>query len=95
MHSFGKHFQIKVKWCRNNLVWVCLCLLSCLITKTSASYSQLEYNSVPLLYGMVLEVTVKNKSKNKNKTFVAAVNIKLDEELVDKEKWFPLGNCAI
>lgn len=50
---------------------------------------------MPLLYGMVLEVTVKNKSKNKNKTFVAAVNIKLEEELVDKEKWFPLGNCAI
>ncbi|XP_067358027.1 phosphatidylinositol 3-kinase C2 domain-containing subunit gamma isoform X2 [Channa argus] len=50
----------------------------------------LEYNPVPLLYGMVLEVTVKSK-----KTFVAATNIKLDKNLLDKEKWFPLGNCAI
>ncbi|XP_070827978.1 phosphatidylinositol 3-kinase C2 domain-containing subunit gamma, partial [Chaetodon trifascialis] len=50
----------------------------------------IEYNSVPLLYGMVLEVTVKSK-----KTFVAATNIKLEEELLDKETWFPLGNCAI
>ncbi|XP_073328066.1 phosphatidylinositol 3-kinase C2 domain-containing subunit gamma [Pagrus major] len=49
----------------------------------------LEYNNV-LLYGMVLEVTVKSK-----KTFVAATNIKLEEELLDKETWFPLGNCAI
>ncbi|KAG7231120.1 hypothetical protein INR49_027160 [Caranx melampygus] len=40
----------------------------------------LEYNSVPLLYGMVLEVTVKSK-----KTFVAATNIKLDDNLLDKE----------
>ncbi|KAK2842453.1 hypothetical protein Q5P01_012653 [Channa striata] len=50
----------------------------------------LEYSPVPLLYGMVLEVTVKSK-----KTFVAATNIKLDKKLLDKEKWFPLGNCAI
>eukprot|EP00064_Thunnus_orientalis_P007363 superscaffoldBa00000813_g7383 len=50
----------------------------------------LEYNHVPLLYGMVLEVTVKSK-----KTFVAATNIKLEDELLDKETWFPLGNCAI
>ncbi|XP_038562729.1 phosphatidylinositol 4-phosphate 3-kinase C2 domain-containing subunit gamma isoform X1 [Micropterus salmoides] len=50
----------------------------------------LEYNDVPLIYGMVLEVTVKSK-----KTFVAATNIKLDEELLDKETWFPLGNCTI
>ncbi|XP_036963200.1 phosphatidylinositol 4-phosphate 3-kinase C2 domain-containing subunit gamma [Acanthopagrus latus] len=49
----------------------------------------LEYNNV-LLYGMVLEVTVKSK-----KTFVAATNIKLEKELLDKETWFPLGNCAI
>ncbi|XP_031725847.1 phosphatidylinositol 4-phosphate 3-kinase C2 domain-containing subunit gamma [Anarrhichthys ocellatus] len=50
----------------------------------------LEYNSVPLLYGMVLEVTVKSKN-----TFVAATNIRLEEVLLDKEMWFPLGNCAI
>ncbi|XP_056244191.1 phosphatidylinositol 3-kinase C2 domain-containing subunit gamma isoform X1 [Seriola aureovittata] len=50
----------------------------------------LEYNSVSLLYGMVLEVTVKSK-----KTFVAATNIKLDDKLLDTETWFPLGNCAI
>lgn len=50
----------------------------------------LEYSYVPLLYGMVLEVTVKSK-----KTFVAATNIKLEEELLQKETWFPLGNCAI
>ncbi|XP_070686958.1 phosphatidylinositol 3-kinase C2 domain-containing subunit gamma [Pempheris klunzingeri] len=50
----------------------------------------LEYTYVPLLYGMVLEVTVKSK-----KTFVAATNIRLEEELLGKEKWFPLGNCAI
>ncbi|TKS73615.1 Phosphatidylinositol 4-phosphate 3-kinase C2 domain-containing subunit gamma [Collichthys lucidus] len=50
----------------------------------------LEYTYVPLLYGMVLEVTVKSK-----KTFVAATNIKLEDELLDKETWFPLGNCAI
>lgn len=60
------------------------------MTQISASYSQLEYNNVPLLYGMVLEVTVKSK-----KTFVAATNIRLEEELLDKETWFPLGNCAI
>ncbi|KAG7521545.1 phosphatidylinositol 4-phosphate 3-kinase C2 domain-containing subunit gamma [Solea senegalensis] len=50
----------------------------------------LEYEYVPLLYGMVLEVTVKSK-----KTFVAATNIKLEDELLDKEMWFPLGNCAV
>lgn len=49
----------------------------------------MEYN-VPLLYGMVLEVTVKSK-----KTFVGATNIKLEKELLDKEAWFNLGNCAI
>lgn len=53
-------------------------------------YSQLEYNHVPALYGMVLEVVVKSR-----KTFVAAANIKLEKELLDKEKWFLLGNCAI
>lgn len=63
---------------------------SCLITKISASSSQLEYSFVPMLYGMVLEVTVKSK-----KTFVAATNIKLEGEFLDKERWFPLGNCAI
>lgn len=50
----------------------------------------LEYCNVPILYGMVLEVTVKSK-----KTFVAATNIRLEEGLLDKEKWFLLGNCAI
>ncbi|KAM3610103.1 uncharacterized protein V6R79_025411 [Siganus canaliculatus] len=50
----------------------------------------LEYSNVPLLYGMVLEVTVKSR-----KTFVAATNIKLEEELLDKETWFLLGNCEI
>ncbi|XP_054475928.1 phosphatidylinositol 3-kinase C2 domain-containing subunit gamma [Anoplopoma fimbria] len=50
----------------------------------------LEYNYVPLLYGMVLEVTVKSK-----KTFVAATNIRLADELLCQDKWFPLGNCAI
>lgn len=38
---------------------------------------------------MVLEVVVKSK-----KMFVAAANIKLEQELLDKEIWFPLGNCA-
>lgn len=60
------------------------------MAKPCAHHSQLEYSSVPVLYGMVLEVVVKSK-----KTFVAATNIKLEEELLDKEKWFPLGNCAI
>ncbi|XP_057693304.1 phosphatidylinositol 3-kinase C2 domain-containing subunit gamma isoform X2 [Corythoichthys intestinalis] len=50
----------------------------------------LEYVSVPLLYGMVLEVSVKSK-----KTFIAATNIKLDEELLNKETWFKLGNAAL
>nr|XP_057931600.1 phosphatidylinositol 3-kinase C2 domain-containing subunit gamma isoform X2 [Doryrhamphus excisus]XP_057931601.1 phosphatidylinositol 3-kinase C2 domain-containing subunit gamma isoform X2 [Doryrhamphus excisus]XP_057931602.1 phosphatidylinositol 3-kinase C2 domain-containing subunit gamma isoform X2 [Doryrhamphus excisus] len=50
----------------------------------------LEYTNVPLLYGMVLEVSVKSK-----KTFVAATNIKLEDELLNKETWFTLGNCAI
>ncbi|XP_054632395.1 phosphatidylinositol 3-kinase C2 domain-containing subunit gamma isoform X3 [Dunckerocampus dactyliophorus] len=50
----------------------------------------LEYANVPLLYGMVLEVSVKSK-----KTFVAATNIKLEEELLNKETWFTLRNCAI
>lgn len=59
-------------------------------TKIFAPHSQLEYSYVPLLYGMVLEVTVKSKQ-----SFVAATNIKLEEELLDKETWFPLGNCAM
>lgn len=63
---------------------------SFLIAKISASYSQLEYNSIPLLYGRVLEVTVKSKNN-----FVAATNIRLVEDLLEKEKWFVLGNCAI
>ncbi|XP_061630841.1 phosphatidylinositol 3-kinase C2 domain-containing subunit gamma isoform X2 [Phyllopteryx taeniolatus] len=50
----------------------------------------LEYANVPLLYGMVLEVSVKSK-----KTFVAATNIKLEEELLNKETWFTLGNSAL
>uniref|UniRef100_A0A3Q3FAN9 Phosphatidylinositol-4-phosphate 3-kinase catalytic subunit type 2 gamma n=1 Tax=Labrus bergylta TaxID=56723 RepID=A0A3Q3FAN9_9LABR len=44
---------------------------------------QLEYSNVPMLYGMVLEVTVKSK-----KNFVAATNIRLEQEVLDKEKWF-------
>lgn len=60
------------------------------LMKHKISASQLEYTNVPLLYGMVLEVTVKSR-----KTFVAATNIKLENELLNKEKWFPLGNCAI
>ncbi|KAF3855011.1 hypothetical protein F7725_023066 [Dissostichus mawsoni] len=50
----------------------------------------IEYHDVPLLDGMVLEVTVKSK-----KTFVGASNIRLEEKLLDQETWFPLGNCAI
>ncbi|XP_012735853.2 phosphatidylinositol 4-phosphate 3-kinase C2 domain-containing subunit gamma [Fundulus heteroclitus] len=52
----------------------------------------LEYNPVTVLYGMVLEVTVKSRTK---KTFVAATTIKLDEDLLDKELWFPLRNHVI
>lgn len=59
------------------------------LTVTRSSPPQLEYHT-PVLYGMVLEVVVKSK-----KTFVAATNIKLEEELLDKEIWFRLGNCAI
>lgn len=50
----------------------------------------MEYTYVPLLYGMVLEVTVKSKN-----AFVAATNIKLEDKLLDKETWFPLGNASI
>ncbi|XP_068459618.1 phosphatidylinositol 3-kinase C2 domain-containing subunit gamma [Clinocottus analis] len=50
----------------------------------------LEYNSIPLLHGMVLEVTVMSK-----KTFVAATNIRLEDDLLNKDMWFPLGNCAV
>uniref|UniRef100_UPI0037E89608 phosphatidylinositol 3-kinase C2 domain-containing subunit gamma n=1 Tax=Semicossyphus pulcher TaxID=241346 RepID=UPI0037E89608 len=50
----------------------------------------LEYSNVHILYGMVLEVTVKSK-----KNFVAATNIRLEKEFLDKETWFPLGNCAV
>ncbi|XP_017260993.1 phosphatidylinositol 4-phosphate 3-kinase C2 domain-containing subunit gamma [Kryptolebias marmoratus] len=53
----------------------------------------LEYKNIPVLHGMVLGVTVKSK-KNKNK-FVGATSIKLEDELLDKESWFPLGNCII
>lgn len=49
----------------------------------------LEYNHVPLLYGMVLEVTVKSR-----KAFLAGTNIKLEDELLSKETWFPLQNSA-
>lgn len=61
-----------------------------MINEKSASCSQLEYKCVPAMYGMVLEVKVKSK-----KTFVAATNIKLEDELLDKEMWFALGNCEI
>ncbi|KAF7663980.1 hypothetical protein LDENG_00192830 [Lucifuga dentata] len=50
----------------------------------------LEYSNVLLLHEKVLEVTVKS-----NKTFVAATNIKLEQRWLDKEQWFPLGNCPI
>ncbi|XP_029952921.1 phosphatidylinositol 4-phosphate 3-kinase C2 domain-containing subunit gamma [Salarias fasciatus] len=49
----------------------------------------LEYNHVPLLYGMVLIVTVKSR-----KAFLAGTNIKLEDELLAKETWFPLQNSA-
>lgn len=58
--------------------------------KPSPPCSQLEYSNVPLLDGMVLEVTVKSK-----KTFVAATNIRLDDKMLEKETWFSLGNCAV
>ncbi|KAM9376569.1 phosphatidylinositol 3-kinase C2 domain-containing subunit gamma [Pholidichthys leucotaenia] len=50
----------------------------------------LEYVCISMLYGMVLEVTVKSR-----KAFVAGASIKLEEELLDKETWFPLMNCAV
>ncbi|XP_013872246.1 phosphatidylinositol 4-phosphate 3-kinase C2 domain-containing subunit gamma [Austrofundulus limnaeus] len=53
----------------------------------------LEYKNIPLLQGMVLLVTV--KSKKRQKTFIGATSIKLEEELLDTEIWFPLGNCVI
>uniref|UniRef100_A0A3B5MC85 Phosphatidylinositol-4-phosphate 3-kinase catalytic subunit type 2 gamma n=1 Tax=Xiphophorus couchianus TaxID=32473 RepID=A0A3B5MC85_9TELE len=54
---------------------------------------QLEYNCIPLLDGISLKVTV--KSRKAKKTFVAATSIKLEEDLLDKELCFPLGNCVI
>lgn len=59
-----------------------------LLSKTSVSYPQLEYSDVPSIQGKVLEVTVKSK-----KAFVAATNVKLVEQWLDKDQWFPLGNC--
>ncbi|XP_072242196.1 phosphatidylinositol 3-kinase C2 domain-containing subunit gamma [Leuresthes tenuis] len=50
----------------------------------------LTYDYVPLLYGLQLRVTV--KSKKTKKTFVAAANIKLEDDMLDKEMWFPLAN---
>uniref|UniRef100_UPI003AAED8B4 phosphatidylinositol 3-kinase C2 domain-containing subunit gamma isoform X2 n=1 Tax=Centroberyx gerrardi TaxID=166262 RepID=UPI003AAED8B4 len=50
----------------------------------------LEYSDVPSLQGKVLEVTVKSK-----KAFVAATNVKLENNWLNKEQWFPLGNCAV
>ncbi|XP_062318498.1 phosphatidylinositol 3-kinase C2 domain-containing subunit gamma isoform X1 [Osmerus eperlanus] len=47
-----------------------------------------EYSHVLSLYNRVLEVTVKSK-----KRFVVAANIQLEERMMDKEEWFPLGNC--
>lgn len=64
-----------------------------MLIEVSASFSQLEYKNIPLLHGMVLEVTV--KSKKGKKTFVGATHIKLEDELLDKDSWFPLGNCVI
>ncbi|PWA22398.1 hypothetical protein CCH79_00016955, partial [Gambusia affinis] len=51
----------------------------------------LEYNFIPLLDGISLKVTV--KSRRVKKTFIAATSIKLEEELLDKDLWIPLGNC--
>ncbi|KAM4572847.1 phosphatidylinositol 3-kinase C2 domain-containing subunit gamma [Odontesthes bonariensis] len=53
----------------------------------------LTYDYVPLLYGVQLEVTV--KSKRTKRTFVAAASIKLEEDMLDKEMWFPLSNCLL
>ncbi|XP_056138310.1 phosphatidylinositol 3-kinase C2 domain-containing subunit gamma [Lampris incognitus] len=50
----------------------------------------LEYREVPSLHGKVLEVTVKSK-----KNFIAATNITMEEQWLDKEQWFPLGNCPV
>ena len=54
------------------------------------SSSQVEYSQVLSLYNRVLEVIVKS-----NKRFVVAANIQLEEKMMDKEEWFPLGNCQI
>ncbi|XP_014857454.1 PREDICTED: phosphatidylinositol 4-phosphate 3-kinase C2 domain-containing subunit gamma [Poecilia mexicana] len=53
----------------------------------------LEYNFIPVLDGITLKVTV--KSRKTRTTFVGATSIKLEEELLDREMWFPLGNCVI
>ncbi|KAF7224184.1 phosphatidylinositol 3-kinase C2 domain-containing subunit gamma isoform X2 [Nothobranchius furzeri] len=53
----------------------------------------LAYKNILMLKGLTLEVTV--KSKKTKKTFVAAAHIKLEDELLNKEIWFPLGNCVI
>ncbi|XP_029909790.1 phosphatidylinositol 4-phosphate 3-kinase C2 domain-containing subunit gamma isoform X2 [Myripristis murdjan] len=50
----------------------------------------LEYTDVPTLHEKVLEVTVKSK-----KAFVVATNVRLEEKVLDKEQWFPLGNSPI
>lgn len=90
-HSFDRNLRWNPKlWSRSILKLLNVLNADCLITMISASCSQLEYSYVPLLYGMVLEVTVKSK-----KTFVAATNIRLEKELLGKEMWFPLGNSAI
>ncbi|KAM8860741.1 phosphatidylinositol 3-kinase C2 domain-containing subunit gamma isoform 2-T3 [Synchiropus picturatus] len=50
----------------------------------------LQYNHVPVLHGTVLEVAVKSR-----KSFLASTYIKLVDELLNKEAWFPLGYSDI
>ncbi|KAM9807885.1 phosphatidylinositol 3-kinase C2 domain-containing subunit gamma [Neosynchiropus ocellatus] len=50
----------------------------------------LQYNYVPVLHGTVLEVAVKSR-----KSFLASTYIKLVDELLNKETWFPLGYSEI
>ncbi|XP_029009561.2 phosphatidylinositol 3-kinase C2 domain-containing subunit gamma [Betta splendens] len=50
----------------------------------------LEFPWVPLLYGMVLVVQVKSR-----KTALGETYIRLEEALLDQERWFPLGSCSV
>ncbi|CAG5957825.1 unnamed protein product [Menidia menidia] len=53
----------------------------------------LTYDHVPLLSGMVLEVTV--KSKKSKKTYAATASIELDDDVLSKDMWFPLRDYVI